>query len=112
MENKDYLKEILGKIDEVNEPVDLEEAILKTIEQQESIKLQITRYQARGTTALLVSAVLIVILGVLFSLPSSMGTTTRSITSFAGLSLALLILFIQLEMGGAKIFNQIKNYLS
>jgi phosphate/sulfate permease len=110
MENKDYLEEILGKIDEVNEPVDLEEAILKTIEQQESIKLQITRYQ--GTTALLVSAVLIVILGVLFSLPSSMGTSNRFIASFVGLSLALLILFIQLEMGGAKIFNQIKNYLS
>ena len=41
MKSKDHLKEIFGKIDEVNEPIDLEGAILKAILKRENSKVQI-----------------------------------------------------------------------
>lgn len=112
MEDKDRLKEILGKIDEVNEPIDLEEAILKTIHKQESSKLQIARYKAKGIKAFIVSGILIVVLGFLFSLPSNVRTVEHSIVTYTSIILILLVFFIQLEMGGTKIFNNLKNNLS
>jgi len=113
MEDKDYLlKEILGKIDEVNEPIDLEEVILKAIQKQESSKFQIARYKAKGIKALIVSVILIVVLGILFSLPSNVSTVEHSIVTYTSIILMLIVLFIQLEMGGTKIFNHLKNNLT
>jgi len=111
MEDKDHLKEILVKIDEVNEPIDLEVTILKAIQKQESSKLQIARYKAKGIKALVVSGILIVVLGILFSLPSNVRTIEHSIVTYTSIILILLVLFIQLEMGRTKIFNNLKNNL-
>ena len=112
MENKDHLKEILGNIDQINEPIDLEEAILKTIQKQESSKAQITRYKANGFKALILSAILVLVLGILFSLPSSVRTLEHSIITYTSIVLTLLVIFIQLEMAKTKIFNNLKNNLS
>ena len=107
MEKKDHLKEILGSIDEVNEPIDLEGVILKSIQEQESSKVQIARYKAKGLKALIVSGMLIVVLGILFSLPSSVRTVEHSIVTYTSIILILLVLFIQLEMGKTNFLNNL-----
>lgn len=112
MEDKDQLKEILRSIDQINEPIDLEEAILKVIQKQESSKVQIVRYKSKGIKALIVSGILIVVLGILFSLPSSVRTFEHSIVTYTSIIITLLIIFIQLEMLKTKIFNNLKNNLS
>jgi hypothetical protein len=111
MENKDHLKEILGNIDKINEPIDLEGAILKVIQKQESSKIQIAHYKAKGIKALIVSGILIIVLGILFSLPSSVRTVEHSIVTYTSIILILFVLFVQLEMGRTKIFNNLKNNL-
>jgi protein-S-isoprenylcysteine O-methyltransferase Ste14 len=112
MEDKDHLKELLGKIDEVNEPIDLERAILTAIQQQESSKLQIARYRANGIKALIASGILIIVLGILFSFPSSVRSVEHSIVTYTSIILVLIVLFIQLEMASTKKFNHLKNNLS
>ena len=112
MEDKDHLKKILGKIDKVNEPIDLEGVILKAIQKQESSKLQIAYYKAKGIKAFMVSVILIVVLGILFSLPNSVRSVEHSIITYTSIILVLIVLFIQLEMGGSKLFNNLKNNLS
>ncbi len=112
MEDKDNLKEILGNIDQINEPIDLEESILKTIQEQENSKAQIARYKANGFKALILSAILVLVLGILFSLPSSIRTLEHSIITYTSIVLTLLVIFIQLEMSKTKIFNNMKNNLS
>jgi hypothetical protein len=107
MEDKDHLKEILGKIDGVNEPINLEGAILKAIQKQESSKLQIARYKAKGIKALIVSGILIVVLGFLFSLPSNVRKVEHAIVAYTSITLVLLVLFVQLEMGGTKIYYEL-----
>lgn len=112
MEDKDHLKEILGKIDQVNEPIDLEGIILNAIQKEENSKAQIARYKAKGFKALIVSGILIVVLGILFSLPKSVRSVEHSIVTYTSIILILFVLFIQLEMGRTKIFNNLKNNLS
>ena len=112
MEDKDHLKEILGNIDEINEPIDLKGAILTIIQKQESSKVQIAHYKAKGVKALIVSGILIVVLGILFSLPNSVRTVEHSIVTYTSIILILLVFFIQLEIGRTKIFNNLKNNLS
>ncbi|WP_437395390.1 hypothetical protein [Flagellimonas lutimaris] len=112
MENKDHLKEILKNIDEVIEPIDLEGVILNAIQKEEHSKVQIAHYKAKGITALVVSGILMIILGILFSLPNRVRSFESSIVTYTSIVLTLLILFIQLEMGRARIFNNLKNNLS
>lgn len=112
MESKDHLKEILGGIDEVNEPIDLERTILNTIQKEENSKEQIARYKANSFKALVVSGILIVILGILFSQSSSVRSIEYSIVTYTSIILILFVLFVQLEMGGTKIFNNLKSNLS
>jgi hypothetical protein len=111
MEDKDHLKEILGNIDQVNEPIDLETVILKAMQAQKRSKVQIARYISNGKKALIVSSMLIVVLAILFSLPNSVRTVKHSIVTYTSIILILLVLFIQLEMGRTKIFNNLKNNL-
>ena len=105
MGNKDHLKEILENIDEVNEPIDLEGIILKAIQKEEHSKVQIAHYKAKGIKALVLS-------GILFSLPNSVRSFESSMVTYTSMVLTLLILFIQLEMGRTRIFNNQKNNLS
>lgn len=112
MENIDHLKEILGNIDQVNEPIDLEMVILKEIQAQERSKVQIVRYKTNGIKALIVSGILIVVLGILFSLSSNVRSLEYSSVMYTSIALVLLILFVQLETGETKIFNNLKNNLS
>ena len=112
MEDKDHLEEILGKIDEVNDPIDLEGIILNAIRKEENSKAQIARYKAKGINALVASGILIIVLGILFSLPRSIRTVEYSIVTYTSIVLILFILFIQLEMGSTKIFNNLKNNIS
>ncbi|MFK7936753.1 MAG: hypothetical protein AB8G22_24785 [Saprospiraceae bacterium] len=112
MEEKDHLKEILGSLDQINAPIDLEAAILKSIQQQEIRQAEIARYQANGFKGLIISAVLITILGILYSLPSSVASIEFASVTYTSIPIVLLLLFIQLEMGGSKIFHYYKNNLS
>lgn len=112
MEDKDHLKEILKNVDQINEPIDLEGVILKTIKEQESSKVQIARYKANGFKALIVSGILIVVLGILYSLPSYVRTVEHSIVTYTSVIITLFVIFIQLEMSKSKIFNNLKNNLS
>ena len=112
MEDKDHLKVLLSNINQINEPIDLEGVILKVIQEQEGSKIQIARYKANGLKALIVSGILVVILGILFSLPSSVRTLEHSIITYTSITITLLVIFIQLEMGNKKIFNNLKNNLS
>lgn len=109
MEDRDHLKEILGKVDEINESIDLEGAILNTIQKEEKTKAQIALYKAKGLKALITSGVLIIVLGILFSLPSNVSTLEYSIVTYTSIILVLIVLFIQFEMGLTKIFNNLKN---
>ena len=111
MEDKDHLKEILENIDQINQPINLEETILKAIQKQENSKVQIARYKAKGIKALIVSGILIVVLGVLFSLPNSVRTVEHSIVTYTSILLILFVFFMQLEMGRTKIFKNLKNNL-
>lgn len=112
MEDKDHLKEILGSLNQINEPIDLEEAILKTIQKQESSKAKIAHYKANGFKAMIVSGILIIVLGILFSFPSGVSTVEHAIVTYTSIIFTLLVIFIQLEMGKTKIFNTLKNNLS
>ena len=112
MEDKDHLKKILSNIGQVNAPVELERVILKAIKEQESSKVQIARYKANGFKALIVSSILILILGMFFSLPSSVCSVEHSIVTYSSIILILFVLFIQLEMSRTRIFNDLKNNLS
>ena len=109
MEDRDYLKEILGKIDQVNEPVDLEKVILNTICKEENLKAQIALYKVKGSKALIASGILILVLLILFSLPSSVRSVEYSIVTYTSIVLILFVLFIQLEIGNSQIFNNLKN---
>ena len=111
MEDKDHLKEILGNVHEFNQPIDLEGVILTAIHKQESSQLEIASYKAKGIKALIVSGILIVVLGILFSLPGSVGSLEYSIVTYTSIISILLVLFVQLEMGVPKISNNLKNNL-
>jgi hypothetical protein len=112
MEDKDHLKEILGKIDQVNAPIDLERVILNIIQKEEKSKAQIARYKAKGTKALIASGILIIVLGILFSLPSSIRSFEHSVVTYTSITLILFVLFIQLEISRSKFFNNLKNNIS
>ncbi|MEP2058403.1 MAG: hypothetical protein ABJJ05_11390 [Maribacter litoralis] len=112
MEDKDHLKEIFEKIDQVNEPIDLEAAILNRILKEENSKAQIASYKAKGVKALITSVILIIVLAILFSLPSSVRSVEYSIVTYTSIIVILLVFFVQLEMGGTKISNNLKNILS
>lgn len=111
MEDKDILKEILKGIDGVYENVDLESIILNSIQEQEKSKIRIDRYKDKGVKSLIVSVILIVILGILFSLSIKISTVENSIVTYTSIILILIVFFIQIEMGGNKIFNNLKNNL-
>lgn len=111
MENKDHLKEIFCNIDQINEPIDLEAVILKSIKEQERVRSQITRYKINGIRALSVSVVLVIVLAILYSLPNSVQSFEYSSIKYISIILTLLVLFVQLEMGGTKLFNNLKNNL-
>ncbi|GEM_PF-5422550 len=112
MEDKDHLREIFGKIDQINEPIDLEAVILNAIQKEEFSKAQIARYKAKGLKALIASGILVIVLGILFSLPNSVRSVEHSIVTYTSIIITLIILFILLEMGRTAIFNNLKNNLS
>lgn len=107
MEDKDHLKEVLGPLDQIHDPINLESHILEVIEQQERSKNLIARYKANGFKALILSISLIVILGILLSIPRSTPFIGYTLITYGSISLALLTLFVQLEMGKRKIFNHL-----
>ena len=109
MEDNDYLKEILGKMDQIHEPVDFEKTILNTLQKEQKLKTKIAAYKSRGKKALLVSGILIIVLGILFSIPSNHKAMKQTVITYASISLVLILLFFQLEVGSSKIFNQSKN---
>lgn len=105
MEEKDPLKALLGNLDQVNQSIDLESVILKSIEQQELRKSKIKRYRTKGNQALKFSLVLIIVLGVLFSLPDNVSSFQKAVFTYFSITLMLLILFVQLEVSGKFLLN-------
>lgn len=112
MDDRDHLKEIMAQIDQLNEPIDLEGIILNAIRREENLKTQIAHYRANGIKALVASGILIIVLGILFSLPSSVRSLEYSIVTYTSIVLILFVLFIQLEMGNSRIFYNLKNNIS
>lgn len=109
MKDTDHLKKVFGKLDQIHEPIDMEEAILIAIAKERTLKAQIAKYRAYGKKSLLVSGILVAILGILFSRPSSMKSMEHAILTYTSIGLVLIVILIQLEAGGSKIFNQLKN---
>lgn len=109
MKDTDHLKKVFGKLNQIHEPIDMEEAILTALEKERTIKAQIAKYRSYGKKSLLVSGMLIAILGILFSRPSSMQSMEHTIITYTSIGLVLVVTLIQLEAGGSKIFNQLKN---
>ncbi|MFD0796850.1 hypothetical protein ACFQZJ_05225 [Maribacter chungangensis] len=109
MDKEDRLMEILREIDAVNGPIDLENAVLKAIMEQEHSKQKIANYKAKGMKALTVSVILIIALGILFSMSGYVRTVEHSIITYTSIIIVLIVLFIQLEMGGTNIFKNHKN---
>ena len=109
MDNKDHLKEILDITGQIHEPIDLEAVILKSIQEKEYFKNQIAKYKTNGVRALLVTAVLIIILAIFYSLPDSVQSFEYSFIKYTSIILVLLVLFIQLEISGTHIFNSQRN---
>jgi hypothetical protein len=105
METEDNLKKILGKLDLVNDPIDIESDVLKAITENEISKNKIADYKSRGVKALKISAFLIILLGMLLSMSSSLRSLEHSIATYSSVILVLIILFIQLEIGGTKVFD-------
>lgn len=109
MDNNDRLKEVLEKIDNVNAPIDLEDVVMKAIREQESVNNRIASYKAKAYKALTVSVILTMTLGILFSLSSNVHSIEHYVITYSSIILVLIILFIQLEMGRTKIFENHKN---
>jgi len=109
MEDKDHLKEILSNIDCINEPIDLEGVILKAIHKEETTKVKIARYKAKGIKALIASFILIIVLGILFSLPSYVRSIEDSIIAYTSIILVLIVFFVQLEISETKKFKNLNN---
>ncbi len=106
MESKDLLKEVLGNIDQMNAPIDLERIILKKIQAEENSKIQIARYKAKGMKAFIASGILILVLAILFSLPGGVRSVEHAIITYTSIILVLLVFFVQLEIGSARIFQK------
>ena len=99
----------MGRIEQINEPIDLEAVILKTIQEQEVLKKQIARYKARGVKALFVSILLTLVLAILYSYPSSSPSAEYASIMYVSITLALFMLLIQVELSGIRSLNQLKN---
>ncbi|TLF45281.1 hypothetical protein [Maribacter aurantiacus] len=109
MKDTDHLKEVFGKLDQIHEPIDLEETILTAIEKERTLKAQIAKYRSYGKKSLIVSGILVAILGILFSRPSTRQSMEHTILAYTSIGLVLVVILVQLEAGGSKIFNQLKN---
>ncbi|GAB5555277.1 MAG: hypothetical protein Sapg2KO_48680 [Saprospiraceae bacterium] len=105
MEDKDQLKDILGNVTQIDKSIDLESVVLDIIEQQERSKVQIARYKANGFKALIVTAILLIVLVLLFSRSDVLRSMEYTVLTYTSITLALLTLFAQLEMGERNIFN-------
>ncbi|WP_139828014.1 hypothetical protein [Marivirga sericea] len=98
MNKEDHLKDIFREIDNVNDPIDLEERVLGAIATQESLQGKIGHYKAKAMMALKLSVGLIAVLGILFSFSTNVRTMEYSIVTYTAVILTLIILFIQLEI--------------
>jgi len=108
MENEDHLKEILKCINQVNGPIDVESEVLQKIREYEKYKDKIAKYKANHIKALVMSGVLIMVLVLLFSLPSNIRTVEYSVSTYVLVLIVLIVIFIQLEMTHVKLFKNLK----
>lgn len=109
MDDNDHLKVLLNDIDRIHAPIDLEAAIIKAIRKEERSRHQIEQARARGVKALLGSGMLTVILIILFSWPAHVRSVEHAVLTYSSISVALTLLFVQLEIGRGKLFNDFKN---
>jgi len=110
MEDKDHLEEILGRVDQINDPIDLEMGLMQMIQERKSREDQISRFKLNGFKALCVSVVFLVILGVLFSLPNNVQSQKYAVINYAWVCLLLLVLFVQMEMGGKRFLLNLRSH--
>ena len=109
MEDNDYLKEILEKVDQIYQPIDFEKDILNTLQKEQKLKTKIAAYKSQGKKALLVSGILIIVLGILFSTPGNHKAMEQTVITYSSISLVLILLFFQLEVSSSRVINQLKN---
>lgn len=105
MEDKDQLKEILSNINHINDPIDLEASIMKSIERSELVKDKIANYKRQGIRGLIISFILVIALVLIYSFQTAEDANLK----YTSIAACLILLFAQLELGGLKFINQIKN---
>ncbi len=105
MEDKDQLKEILSNINNINTPIDLEDAIIQAIKKEALVKERIASYKRQGIRGLIISCILVITLVLIYSFQ----TVEDAYLKYTSIVACLILLFAQLELGGLKFINQIKN---
>ncbi len=98
MVNEDQLKDILGRIEGFDKSIDLENTIMESIKVQEELRERIERYKTKGLRGVIVSIVLLIVLGVVYSLPSSAPSFDSRSFEFVSIIIGLLVLMAQLEL--------------
>ncbi|WP_400078726.1 hypothetical protein [Winogradskyella sp. R77965] len=109
MEDKDQLKDILSNINHINEPIDLEASIMQSIQKEALVKQKIASYKKQGIRGLVISIILVITLVFIYSFSDGLQTTEGSHLKYTSIVACLILLFAQLEIGGLKFINQIKN---
>ncbi len=109
MEDKDQLKEILSNINHINKPINLEASIMQAIHNEELTKSKIKSYRRKGVRSFIFSFVLVIVLLFIYSFSSSFHTNESALLKYTSIVACLILLYAQLELGGLKFMNQIKN---
>jgi hypothetical protein len=109
MEDKDQLKEIISSINHINVPIDLEASIMRSIRNEELIKLKIKNYRRQGLRGLVVSFILVLALVCIYSFSKSFQSFEHASFKYASVVACLILLFAQLELGGFHVMNPFKN---
>lgn len=109
MDDKDQLKNILSNVNHINAPIDLEATIMEAIRKEALTKTKIANYRRKGMRGLVISFALVIAFVIISSFSEVFQTTEGSYFKYTSIIACLILLFAQLELGGLKFINQIKN---
>lgn len=105
MKNKDQLKKALSNINHIYKPIDLEASIMQSIKRDALVKDKIANYKRQGIRGLIISFMLVIALVLIYSFQTDEDANLK----YTSIAACLILLFAQLELGGLKFINQIKN---
>ncbi len=105
MEDK-YLKDKLSQIQPIYEPIDLEESIMRTIENHANYQQQILKYKRLGRISLMVSICIFGLYGLSLLMSAKQITSSNISYQIALILLAFALIITQLE--GSRKLKKIK----